>query len=56
LAGKANPKYGKILRNAFQNRTKGDYDAYISFSMTEVNKMLEEMDDFIKEIIRLMKN
>ena len=29
---KVDSKFGKILRNAFQNRTKGDYDAFINFS------------------------
>lgn len=28
---KIDTKFGKILRNAFQNRTKGDYDAFIQF-------------------------
>ena len=40
---KLEPKYGKILRNAFRNRTKGDYDAFVIFSDTEVHQMLEEM-------------
>jgi len=42
-------KFGKILRNAFQNRTKGDYDAFISFSPQEVDIMLTEMVEFIDE-------
>ncbi len=29
---KIDVKFGKILRNAFQNRTKGDYDVFIEFS------------------------
>ncbi len=49
-------KFGKILRNAYQNRTKGDYDAYVSFSKDEVEYMLSEMVDFIEEIKRLLKN
>jgi uncharacterized protein (UPF0332 family) len=40
-------KYGKILRNSFLNRTKGDYDAYIQFDKNEVENMLIEMKDFI---------
>lgn len=31
-SGKTDSKFGKILRIAFQNRTKGDYDAFINFS------------------------
>ena len=47
---KLEPKYGKILRNAFRNRTKGDYDAFVIFSDTEVHQMLEEMILFIQQI------
>jgi uncharacterized protein (UPF0332 family) len=47
-------KYGKILRNAFQNRTKGDYDAFVEFNQAEVDLMLEEMQDFIKAIKNLL--
>lgn len=43
-------KYGKILRNAFQNRTKGDYDAFVSFEIEEVEEMHTEMIDFIQAI------
>src|SRR5665647_1524468 len=47
---KLDPKFGKILRNAFQNRTKGDYDAFISFTQQEVEFMLNEMIEFIEEL------
>ncbi len=43
-------KYGEILRNAFQNRTKGDYDAFVEFPQQEVDVMLKEMKQFIIEI------
>jgi uncharacterized protein (UPF0332 family) len=43
-------KYGKILRIAFSNRTKGDYDAYVHFEKNEVESMLNEMKDFISLI------
>ena len=45
---KSDPKFGKMLRNAFQNRTKGDYDAFISFNKQEVEMMLAEMVEFIE--------
>lgn len=51
---KLDPRFGKILRNAFQNRTKGDYDAFIDFSRNEVDLMLTEMADFINEIKKLL--
>jgi len=52
---KVDPKYGKILRNAYQNRTKGDYDAFVLFSVNEVESMLAEMVDFIEEIKFLLE-
>lgn len=48
-------RYGRILRNALQNRTKSDYDAYIKFDRIEVAAMLEEMKDFIAMIDSLLK-
>jgi uncharacterized protein (UPF0332 family) len=51
---KVDPKYGKILRNAYQDRTKGDYDAFITFNSEEVGIMLNEMIDFINEIRKLL--
>jgi uncharacterized protein (UPF0332 family) len=52
---KLDSRFGKILRNAFQNRTKGDYDAFINFSNAEVELMLTEMIDFIDEIKKILK-
>ena len=51
---KLESKFGKILRNAFQNRTKGDYDAFISFTQQEVEIMLDEMVEFIDEIKKVL--
>ena len=53
---KTDVKFGKILRNAFQNRTKGDYDAFVSFEKDQVSKMYTEMIEFINEIKRLIEN
>ncbi|MFN8208964.1 MAG: HEPN domain-containing protein [Bacteroidales bacterium] len=52
---KSDQKYGKILRNAFQNRTKGDYDAFVEFDKTEVEIMISEMIEFVDEIHKLLK-
>lgn len=49
-------KYGRILRLAFQYRTKGDYDAYVTFEKDEVINIYIEMIDFIKEISNLLKS
>lgn len=48
-------RFGKILRNAYQNRTKGDYDAFVTFDKDEVVEMHYEMIDFIKEIEKLVE-
>lgn len=52
--GVLNNYYGKILRNAFQNRTKGDCDVFISFEKEEVIVMHEEMIEFIHKIEMLV--
>lgn len=51
---RVDPQFGKILRNAYHNRTKGDYDAFIDFSRNEVDLMLIEMTEFIHEIKKLL--
>ncbi len=48
-------RFGKILRNAYQNRTKGDYDAFVTFDKEGLIAMHAEMIDFIKEIQRLIE-
>jgi len=53
---KLDSRFGKILRNAFQNRTKGDYDAFTSFKQQEVDIMLSEMVEFIEEIKIILVN
>lgn len=40
-------KYGKMLREAFELRNKGDYDVFVEFSRTDVLKQFEEMKAFI---------
>lgn len=47
-------KYGKIIRNAFQNRTRSDYDAFVVFNNEEVESMLIGMIEFIDEIRRII--
>jgi hypothetical protein len=43
-------KYGKIIRDAFKNRSDGDYAPFISFSKDDVQDMQEDMIDFIERI------
>ncbi|MGD2087882.1 MAG: HEPN domain-containing protein [Candidatus Aminicenantes bacterium] len=44
---KIDRKYGIILRDAFNNRSEGDYGAFIKFLKTDVIKSFEDMKDFI---------
>jgi len=54
LSQRLDSKFGKILRNAFQNRTKGDYDAFVDFTKIEVDSMLVEMKEFISEVGKIL--
>lgn len=47
---KVSPKYGDIIRRAFSNRSDSDYGVHVKFEKTEVEKMYEEMKDFISTI------
>ncbi|MDY0335920.1 MAG: HEPN domain-containing protein [Bacteroidales bacterium] len=48
-------KFGKILRNAYQNRTKGDYDAFIKFDKEAVEDMHMEILEFIDQVGLMLK-
>ena len=52
---KVDPKYGRILKEGYQNRTKGDYEAFILFTTDEVELLLNKMIDFIEEINAIIK-
>ena len=47
-------KFGQMVRNAFQNRRKGDYDAFITFSPEEVELMLSDLIQFIDAIRKII--
>ena len=51
---KIDVRFGKILRNAFKNRRKGDYETYIEFNLEDVQLMFSEMKEFIREIDRFI--
>jgi uncharacterized protein (UPF0332 family) len=53
--GKVDIRYGKIIRNAYQNRTRGDYDVFVDYKLEEVENMHSEMIEFIREIERIIK-
>lgn len=48
--GKIDNKYGEILKNAYENRTSGDYDSFVEFEKNEIKLLLEEMKNFINHI------
>lgn len=52
--GKVDPKYGKIIHNAYSNRSTGDYDDFAEFELGEVKHSLAEMKDFVKTIRSLL--
>jgi len=47
---KIDRKYGTIVRDAFNNRSDGDYGAFIKFVKSDVLKNFEDMKDFISTI------
>lgn len=53
-SGKVEPKYGKIIHNAYSNRSTGDYDDFAEFEEDEVKTLFNELKDFIKTIKALL--
>lgn len=53
---KIDRKYGTIIRDAFNNRSDGDYGAFISFVKADVLKSFEDMKDFISTIEKYINN
>jgi uncharacterized protein (UPF0332 family) len=47
---KIDRKYGTIVRDAFNNRSDGDYGAFIKFVKADVLKSFDDMKDFISTI------
>ena len=52
-SGRIDSRYGKIIHNAFKNRSTGDYDDFAEFDEDEVMDSFEEMKDLI-DAIRVM--
>ena len=46
-SGRMDSRYGRIVHNAFGNRSTGDYDDYAEFDEEEVEHSFEEMKEFI---------
>ena len=43
-------EFGRILRDAFENRTSGDYDSFVIFDPAEVLLLFTDMKSFIEQI------
>jgi|SRR6056297_255527 len=43
-------KFGKIINDAYENRSDSDYGLFIEFSKEEVEELFKEMKIFIAEI------
>jgi uncharacterized protein (UPF0332 family) len=47
---------GAFAHNAYDKRSLGDYDDYVNFSLDEVMPMLEQAEDFMREILFLIND
>ncbi|MFH1319133.1 MAG: HEPN domain-containing protein [Bacteroidota bacterium] len=45
--GTIEQKYSKIIQNAFENRSEGDYEPFVELNEDQVQEMFEDMKDFI---------
>jgi len=52
--GEIDRKYGRILHNAYNNRSTGDYDDFAEFDEEDVKKSFDEMKGFIRTIRALL--
>lgn len=48
------PEYGRMLRDAYKNRSDGDYAPFIDFELDEVKELREEMVSFINKVKTLL--
>jgi uncharacterized protein (UPF0332 family) len=48
--GKIDLAFGKIVNDAFENRSDSDYGVFVEFSKDDVSTMLKDMKSFIREL------
>ena len=53
---KIDKRYGTIIRDAFNSRSDGDYGFFTTFEKADVDKMFEDMKDFISTIERYLNS
>jgi len=49
-SGLIEKEFGRILRDAYENRTSGDYDSFVVFNHAEVLLLYSDMKSFIEKI------
>jgi uncharacterized protein (UPF0332 family) len=49
-------KYGRILRDAYKNRSDGDYAPFIIFGKEDVTAMVDGLKDFIETLSWFIRN
>lgn len=52
--GTIEPKYAKIVSDAFEKRSDSDYGMLVNFTRDEVQEMFTELNDFIATIEQLL--
>ena len=45
--GRIDPKYGKMVNDAFENGSDSDYGVFVEFSRNDITIMVEELESFI---------
>lgn len=48
-------EFGKLYGDAFDNRTKGDYDDLVTFEREQVDDMLKNAEKFIDAVSKLVQ-
>lgn len=54
--GKIDVKYGRILRDAYKNRSDADYAPFIVFEKEDVIAMVAGLKDFVETISSFIRN
>lgn len=54
--GKIEVKYWKMLKNAFESRTEGDYTNFSEFTKEQVETMFAEMKEFIATLEQFLSS
>lgn len=54
--GMIDVKYGRILRDAYKNRSDGDYAPFIVFGKEDVVSMVDGLKDFVETVSCFIRN